>query len=203
MCYCIIVYNYSDLASFTRPGSTSLVRSGIEANSDWNHINTHSNNDSSVLISREVPGPWNTERGCGTSLCLRKIEAKKAQVCSCLARLDYSCTALDRDLFTAIWGSPCFRGFFMMCIIRWAWPASKRETGLQPYSYRIAGNFRGAKYSWLEVRPRIFYPRMKRPCLPLYTYNPSSNHENIIHEMSQYCWTTNILSPENYPLYGI
>ncbi len=39
--------------------------------------------------------------------------------------------------------------------------------------------------------------------LPAFTYNPSSNHENIIHEMSQYCWTTNILSPENYPLYGI
>ncbi len=37
-------------------------------------------------------------------------------------------------------------------------------------SYRIACNFRGAKYSWfswLEVWPRIFYPRMKRPCLPL------------------------------------
>ncbi len=36
----------------------------------------------------------------------------------------------------------------------------------------IAGNFRGAKYSWfswLEVWPRIFYPRMKRPCLPLPT----------------------------------
>ena len=36
--------------------------------------------------------------------------------------------------------------------------------------YRIAGNFRGVKYSWfswLEVWPRIFYPRMKRPCLPL------------------------------------
>ncbi len=38
------------------------------------------------------------------------------------------------------------------------------------YTYRIACNFRGAKYSWfswLEVWPRIFYPRMKRPCLPL------------------------------------
>ncbi len=33
--------------------------------------------------------------------------------------------------------------------------------------YRIACNFCGAKYSWLEVWPRIFYPRMKRPCLPL------------------------------------
>ncbi len=41
-----------------------------------------------------------------------------------------------------------------------------------PIDYRIAGNFRGAKYSWfswLEVWPRIFYPRMKRPCLPLPT----------------------------------
>ncbi len=33
--------------------------------------------------------------------------------------------------------------------------------------YRIACNFRGAKFSWLEVWPRIFYPRMKRSCLPL------------------------------------
>ncbi len=39
--------------------------------------------------------------------------------------------------------------------------------------------------------------------LSTFTYNPSSNHENIIHEMSQYFWTTNILSPENYLLYGI
>ncbi len=29
--------------------------------------------------------------------------------------------------------------------------------------YRIAGNFRGAKFSWLNTGPRIFYPRMKRP----------------------------------------
>ena len=38
--------------------------------------------------------------------------------------------------------------------------------------YAVAGNFRGAKFSWfswLEVWPRIFYPRMKRPCLPLPT----------------------------------
>ena len=38
---------------------------------------------------------------------------------------------------------------------------------VQACIYRIAGNFRGTKYSWLEVWPRIFYPRMKRPCLPL------------------------------------
>ncbi len=34
----------------------------------------------------------------------------------------------------------------------------------------IAGDFRGAKYSWfswLNTGPRIFYPRMKRPNLPL------------------------------------
>ncbi len=30
----------------------------------------------------------------------------------------------------------------------------------------IAGNFRGAKYSWLNIGARIFYPRMKRPYLP-------------------------------------
>ncbi len=38
--------------------------------------------------------------------------------------------------------------------------------------YAVAGNFRGAKFSWfswLEVWPRIFYPQMKRPCLPLPT----------------------------------
>ena len=39
--------------------------------------------------------------------------------------------------------------------------------------------------------------------LPTFTCSASSNHENITHEMSQYCLTTNILSPENYPLYGI
>ncbi len=31
--------------------------------------------------------------------------------------------------------------------------------------YRIAGNFRGAKYSRLNTGPRIFYPRTKRPYL--------------------------------------
>ena len=38
--------------------------------------------------------------------------------------------------------------------------------------------------------------------LPTFTCSASSNHENITHEMSQYCSTTNILAPENYPLYG-
>ncbi len=40
------------------------------------------------------------------------------------------------------------------------------------WTYRIAGNFRGTKYSWfswLNVWPRIFYLRMKQPCLPLPT----------------------------------
>ncbi len=38
---------------------------------------------------------------------------------------------------------------------------------VQGLDYRIEGNFRGVKYSWLKVWPRIFYPRMKRPCLSL------------------------------------
>ncbi len=29
--------------------------------------------------------------------------------------------------------------------------------------YRIAGNFRGAKYSWLNNRTTNIYPRMKQP----------------------------------------
>ena len=36
---------------------------------------------------------------------------------------------------------------------------------------------------------------MKRPCLPL----PAV----LIHEVTKYCSTTNVLPPENYPLYGI
>ncbi len=39
--------------------------------------------------------------------------------------------------------------------------------------------------------------------LPTFTCSASSYHENIIHEMSQYCSTTNILPPENYRPYGI
>ncbi len=36
--------------------------------------------------------------------------------------------------------------------------------------------------------------------LPTFT-SSASNHENNIHKMTKYCSTTNILSPENYPLY--
>ena len=32
--------------------------------------------------------------------------------------------------------------------------------------------------------------------LPTFTCSASSNHENITHEMSQYCWTTKIFPPE-------
>ena len=32
--------------------------------------------------------------------------------------------------------------------------------------------------------------------LPTFTCSVSSNHENITHEMTQYCSTTNILAPE-------
>ena len=39
--------------------------------------------------------------------------------------------------------------------------------------------------------------------LPTFTCSASSNHENIIHEVTEYCSTTNVLSPENYRLYGI
>ena len=35
-----------------------------------------------------------------------------------------------------------------------------------------------------------------------FTCSESSNHENIIHEVTKYCSTTNVLPPENYPLYG-
>ncbi len=38
---------------------------------------------------------------------------------------------------------------------------------VSPSNYLIAGNFRGAKFSWLNTGARIFYPRMKRPYLPL------------------------------------
>ncbi len=75
-----------------------------------------------------------------------------------------------------------------MAFHKWLWFVY--YDNLLQMMYRIAGNFRGAKYSWfswLEVWPRIFYPRIAT--LPTFTYNPSSNHENITHEMSQYCWT--------------
>ena len=39
--------------------------------------------------------------------------------------------------------------------------------------------------------------------LPTFTYSASSNHENNnILELTKYCSTTNVLTPENYPLYG-
>ncbi len=41
--------------------------------------------------------------------------------------------------------------------------------------------------------------------LPTFTCRASSNHENIIHEVTKYCSTTNVLPLpplENYPLYG-
>ncbi len=39
--------------------------------------------------------------------------------------------------------------------------------------------------------------------LPTFTCSAGSYHENIIHEVTKYCSTTNILPPENYWLYGI
>ena len=38
---------------------------------------------------------------------------------------------------------------------------------------------------------------------PTFTCRANSNHENIIHEVTKYCSTTNVLPPKNYPLYGI
>ncbi len=44
---------------------------------------------------------------------------------------------------------------------------------------------------------------MNEATLPTFTCSASSNHENIIHELTKYYSTTNILPPENYPLYGV
>ena len=79
----------------------------------------------------------------------------------------------------------------MQCVVEYCCPGPwyLQEVNLGITVYRIVGNFRGAKYSWflwLELRPRIFYPRMKRPCLPLLAVQACSNHENITREMSQY-----------------
>ncbi len=38
--------------------------------------------------------------------------------------------------------------------------------------------------------------------LPTFTCCASSNHEYKNHELANNCWTTNILTPENYLLYG-
>ena len=69
--------------------------------------------------------------------------------------------------------------------------------------YRIAGNFRGAKRGFYGWSWRSDHKYFTYDLAYLYLQCKLSNHENITHEMSQYCWTTNILSPENYPLYGI
>ncbi len=47
------------------------------------------------------------------------------------------------------------------------------------YTYRIAGNFRGANYSWLNTGPRI------EATLPTFTFSASSNHENRNHKLTR------------------
>ena len=56
------------------------------------------------------------------------------------------------------------------------------------FIYGIAGNFRGAKFLWLKVEGLTtnILP-MNEATLPTFTCSASSNHENITHEMSQYC----------------
>ena len=72
-------------------------------------------------------------------------------------------------------------------------------------AYRIAGNFRGANFSWIswfEACARKFYPRILEP-RPFMKQCACSYHENITHEISHLLKNTKILSLENYPLYGI
>ncbi len=60
-------------------------------------------------------------------------------------------------------------------------------------TYRIEGNFRGAKCSWfpwLKVWPQIF------------THEWSDLAYLYLHAATTKILSTNILSPENYPLYG-
>ena len=59
----------------------------------------------------------------------------------------------------------------------------------------IEGNFRGANICgfYLNVWPRIFYPQMKPPCLPL----------PAVQAPTTKILPTNILSLENYPLYTV
>ncbi len=43
---------------------------------------------------------------------------------------------------------------------------------------------------------------MKRPCLPLPAVK-AEPRKYLPRTDYKYCWTTNILTPENYPLYGM
>ena len=68
-------------------------------------------------------------------------------------------------------------------------------------TYRIAGNFRGAIFSWIswfETCARKFYPRIPEP-RPFMKQCADSYHENIITHLLR---NTKILSLENYPLDG-
>ena len=63
-----------------------------------------------------------------------------------------------------------FYSLTCMCIIVGQWLFCPIRDSYMHVLPRVAGNFRGAKYSWfswLNTGPQIFYPRMKRPCLPL------------------------------------
>ncbi len=70
--------------------------------------------------------------------------------------------------------------------------------------HRIAGNFRGAKYSWFRGwrSDHKYFTHEWSDLAYLYLQCKQQPRKYIIHKLSQYCWTTNILFPENYPLYG-
>ncbi len=53
--------------------------------------------------------------------------------------------------------------------------------------YRIEGSFRGAKYSWFFEGLTMNILPTNEVTLLTFTCSASSNHENITHEMSQYC----------------
>ena len=69
------------------------------------------------------------------------------------------------------------------------------------YHAYIAGNFRGAKYSWflsLKILPRIFNPRIKRPCLPL-SLQCKQQPRNITHEMTIILLNHEYFVPQKLP----
>ena len=71
---------------------------------------------------------------------------------------------------------------------------------ISPATYRIAGNFRGAIFSWIlwfEACARKFYPRIPEPRSFMKQYADS------YHEITHLLRNTKILPLENYLLYSI
>ncbi len=79
--------------------------------------------------------------------------------------------------------------------------ADSAEQSSYTVRMHVAG-FVGQNIRGLCTGLQIFYPRMKRPYLPLPAVQ-AAQPEYINHELTKYCSTTNILTPENYPLYGM